>query len=61
MKKLNEDRFLHAKSRIYDNEFPAPSFPCHTQNYPLLLLLTPRIKDSLPFHQPTPFIIIPPQ
>ena len=44
MKELNEGRFLHVQSQIYDNEFRVPSFLCCTQNYP---------------HQPTLFIIIP--
>ena len=61
MKKLNEGRFLHAKSQIYDNKFHVPSFPCCTQNYPLKIQNSPPpTKGSLPFHQPTPFIIIPP-
>ena len=53
MKKLNESQFLHVKSQIYDNEFHVPSFP-------FFYCSPPSIKDSLPFHQPTPFIIISP-
>ena len=41
MKKLNGGRFLHAKLKIYDNEYHVPNFPCRAQNYPLLLLFTP--------------------
>ena len=51
MKMLNEGQFLHVYLQIYDNKFHVPSFP--------FFYCSPRpIKDSLPFHQPTPFIII---
>ena len=55
MKKLNKGRFLRAKSQIYDNEFHVTSFPGRTQNYPP----PPPPFYCLPFHQPTPFILIP--
>ena len=60
MKKLNESQFLHVKSQIYDSEFHVPRFLCCTQNYPLFYCSPPPIKESLPFHQPTPVIIISP-
>ena len=56
MKKLNEGRFLHAKSQIYENEFHVPSFP-YSKLSPSFYCSPPPIKDSLPFHQPTHFTI----
>ena len=49
MKKLNEGLFFHAKSRTYDNEFHAPSFPCRTRKY-RPYCSPPPFKDNLPFH-----------
>ena len=51
MEKLKEGQLLHVKSQIYDNEFHVPSFP-------FFYCSPPPIKDSLPFHQTTPFVVI---
>ena len=57
MKELNRGRFLHAKAPTCENEFHAASFPFRILKYLTALFSPLPIKENLPFHQPTPFIM----